>query len=351
MERRNFIRTTTALSAASCLPLATTLSAPRAAESALIKPKKLNEGDTIGLVTPASALPRTSFDLAIENITSLGFKAKYSPNLRVKKGFLGGTDQQRLDDIHSMFESPEVSGIVCARGGYGAGRLLPHINYDLIKANPKVFVGYSDITALLYGIHKMSGLVCFHGPMAASVFSDFTKKSFKETLTQKESPIKILIPSYGANHEKPAFQPIRLFEGRARGALVGGNLSLVCAMLGTPYDLDFKDKIVFLEEVGENPYRIDRMLTQLLNAGKLQQAKGIALGVFYDCQTAPTDPSYPWSTGLKSVLMDRIAPLKIPAIYGMPIGHIEDNATLPFGVQAQLDTTAGSLSLLAPAVV
>jgi len=312
----------------------------------LIKPQKLNKGDTIGLITPASAVSREAFEKSIENLENLGFRVKYSENMRVKKGFLAGTDNQRLTDLHAMFENPDVAGVVCARGGYGSGRLLPHINYDLIKSNSKVLVGYSDITALLFAIHAKTGLVCFHGPVGASEYSDFTTDQFERTLIKGKNKSVIERPKHWDEIAEPTFELLKINTGTAKGALVGGNLSLMVSMMGTPFDLDFDDKIVFIEDVGESPYRVDRMLTHLLNSGKLHKAKGLALGVFAGCETQPDDPDFSQSLSLREVLEDRLANLNIPVLYGLPIGHIDDNATLPFGIEAELDVEKAKLTIL-----
>ncbi|MEP3388708.1 MAG: LD-carboxypeptidase [Reichenbachiella sp.] len=344
MDRRSFVKKSAVASAATMLTL-NAAHAQSVENQSLIKPKALKKGDTIGLITPASAVTRQAFEKAVENLEAMGFVVKYTDNMSVRKGFLAGTDQQRLDDLHQMFSDPNIDGIVCARGGYGSGRLLPKINYDLIKANPKVLVGYSDITALLYGIHQKTGLVCFHGPVGASEYSEFTDKAFEQVLMKGKAP-KFERPKEWEENEDPAFQSLPIVEGTAEGALVGGNLSLMCSLIGTPYDIDFKGKIVFIEEIGESPYRVDRMLTQLLNSGKLSEAKGVAMGVFRGCETKPDDPDFTLSTSLENVLKDRFGHMNIPVLYGLPIGHIDDNATLPFGVQAELDVEKGSLRLL-----
>lgn len=350
MDRRHFVKKTVAASAASLLAYNTTLAGTEDL-SALIKPKALKKGDTVGLITPASAVSRQAFEKAVENLESMGFNVHFTDNMSVRKGFLAGTDQQRLDDLHRMFENSDINGIVCARGGYGSGRLLPFIDYDLIKANPKVLMGYSDITALLYGIHQKTGLVCFHGPVGASEYSDFTLRGFDQMVIKGRAGVKFEVPKSWVSRPDPAFQTIPLVAGQAQGALVGGNLSLMCSLMGTPYDIDFADKIVFIEEVGESPYRVDRMLTQLLNSGKLEAAKGIAMGVFNGCETKPDDPDFALSTSLESVLKDRFGKMKMPVLYGLPIGHIDDNATLPFGVTAELDVERASLKLLESGVV
>ncbi len=346
MHRRGFI-STAALAGGALLAPNPSFSEP-VQSAGLIKPKALAKGDTIGLITPASAISRTAFESSLSNLESLGFKVRHSPNMRVKKGFLAGTDDQRIDDLHSMFEDDAVAGIVCARGGYGSGRLVTKLDYELIRRNPKVFVGYSDITALHYAIHKMTGLVTFHGPVAASSFPKSTERYFTDVIIKGKDKVKL--SSVEADGSDKAFDHFTINPGEAVGALVGGNLSLMVAMLGTPYDLDFKGKIVFIEEIGESPYRIDRMLTQLLNSGKLKDAAGLALGVFKGCETRPDDPDFGDSLSLKEVLLDRLQGIGIPVAYGFPIGHIDENATLPMGINAELDTSKFTLTILEEAV-
>ena len=347
MERRKFLRSTALLSGASILASSQVQAMDRN-RLPLIKPQRLSKGSTVGLITPASAVSREAFEKAIENLEGFGFKVKYSDNMRVRKGFLAGTDKQRLQDLHVMFEDSEVSGVVCARGGYGSGRLLPHIDYDLIKRNPKVFVGYSDITALLYAIHAKTGLVCFHGPVGASTYTDFTADQFERVLIKGKSKTTIERPNAWDDIEDKAYQLVKINPGEASGTLVGGNLSLIVSLMGTPYDTD---KIVFIEDVGESPYRVDRMLTQIINSGKLNTAKGVVLGVFNDCETKPDDPDFSLSLSLREVLEDRFSNLNIPVIYGLPIGHIGDNATLPFGAKAELDVDKAKLTLLENGVI
>lgn len=319
--------------------------------SRVIKPQRLNKGDTVGLITPSSAISRQAFDSTLDNMEALGFKVKYSPNMRVRKGFLAGTDQQRIDDIHAMFSDDSVHGIFCARGGYGAARLLPFLNYDLIASNPKAFIGYSDITALHFAIFNKTGLITFHGPVGASDFPDYTSRQFEETVIKGKGKVKIEQAKEERDITEGQYQLYSIADGVANGALVGGNLSLVASLTGTPYDLDFSGKLVFLEDVGESPYRIDRMLTQLLLAGKFENAAGIVLGVFNDCDYKETDPDFADTTSLGEVLRERLGNLGIPVLYGLSFGHVANNATLPMGIPAELDTYKQSLTLLEEAVL
>lgn len=352
MNRRKFILTSSILASVSMLrgQLSSTNSS-KVRFPEIIKPKKLTKGDTIGLIAPGSAISRKSFEKSLSNIDSLGFKAQYSDNLRVRKGYLAGTDHQRIDDIHSMFKNPKIAGIMCARGGYGCARLLPGLDYNLIKSNPKVLVGFSDITALLYAIHNQTGLVCFHGPVGVSTFTPFTTSQFEKVLMKGKNRIELKQPNHWKELESTVYKQINITSGVVNGTLVGGSLSLMVSLIGTPYDIDYTNKIVFIEEIKENVYRIDRMLTQLILSGKLDNVRGIALGIFNGCDTKPEDEDYGLSTSLEEVITDRLGKLNIPVLYGLPIGHIKDNATVPFGIEAELSIPNGSLTLLESAVI
>ncbi|MFY0627477.1 MAG: LD-carboxypeptidase [Reichenbachiella sp.] len=342
MDRRKFVLTSGLLASATMLPNGA-LEAQIPNDLPKIKPVKLNKGDTIGLITPASFLNDEALVKAKKNIEALGFKIKLSFNFNAKNGFIAGTDEQRLDDLHEMFEDPEVDGIVCARGGYGTGRILKEINYNLIKDNPKVFVGFSDITALLYAIHKNTGLVCFHGPVGASEYSSFTTRTFQQILLKAKDSWTIKRPKNWKKKTSRSYEFSTLSSGISEGQMVGGNLSLMCSLLGTPFDIDYDDKIVFIEEIGEKPYRVDRMITQLLNAEKFDNCAGIALGVFNDCDSRPGDRT---SLMLNEVLENRLGALNIPIAYGLPIGHIDDNATIPIGTTVRFNADEGELLLL-----
>lgn len=242
-----------------------------------IKPARLNYGDTLGVVAPASAPANPkNIDLALGALTKLGFNPKPSTNLRKRLGFLAGTDRERAQDIMEMFADKSVKGIVCFRGGYGAARLLPLLDYPVIRKNAKIFIGYSDITSLHSAFLAKAGLVSFHGPMLNSDFikdtiPGFTLQSFLRTLMQP-SPPGSLCQGYKKNTVRV------LSPGSASGPLVGGNISILCASLATPFQPSLKGAILFLEDLNEEPYRFDRMLTQLLNAGLLQHVAGVAVG-------------------------------------------------------------------------
>ncbi len=306
----------------------------------IIKPKKLKNGDTIGLVSPAGFLKKSSLDEAIESMEKLGFKVKVGDHVLDRNGYLAGTDQQRADDINNMFKDNSVDGIFCTRGGYGVARMLNLLDYGTIKNNPKMLIGYSDITALLYGIFAQTGLVSFHGPVATSTFDEFSTEYFRKVLMSNLSPLELPLNEV---HKEDSYV---IRSGKASGKLVGGNLSIVVSLIGTPYDVDFTDSILFLEEVREEPYRIDRFLTQLLSSGKLDKVNGIALGVFKNCEIDPDKPSFERSFTLKEVLFDRLYQLGVPVVYGLSFGHIANKYTLPFGIKAELNTINKSITLL-----
>ncbi len=309
-----------------------------------MKPPALRTGDTIGIVAPAShsALPSALANGRL-SLEALGFRTVIAPHLADRHGFLAGTDADRLADLESMFVDPEINGIVCLRGGYGSARMLPHINYASIRTHPKVFVGYSDITALHAAIQRNTGLVTFWGPMVSSDmspdFPPYNRDSFAKAVTGTD-PI-------GTVSHPDKMPPVQTLQGgKASGPLIGGTLSLLAAAVGTPYDYEYDGAILFFEDVGEEPHRIDRMLTQLLQAGKLGRVSGIVIGECAGCGSAPNNPAFPYGNfSIEEVFMDRLQPLGIPVIYGLGIGHGAYKATLPLGVQATLDGDARSLTI------
>ena len=346
MKRRNFISAIGAVSASLFLPQKNVFadSSPKT-----IKPKRLNSGDTIGLVSPGGFITEDQLEESKTNITSLGFSVVVAKNILHTNGYFAGTDKERAEDLHEMFGNKKVNGIVCVRGGYGCSRTLDFLDFDLIKRNPKVLIGYSDITALLYGIYAQTGLVGFHGPVATSTFNEFSVNYFKSVLMNPKA--KTILQSAAEDAGKSEYKPFVIRHGKTTGKLVGGNLSIVASLIGTKYDVDTKGKIIFLEEVGEEPYRVDRMLTQMIQSGKFKQAAGIALGVFSKCESKPDQSGISNSFTLTEVLLERLFQLKIPVLYGLSFGHIVNKFTLPFGINAELDVDNQSLTLLEKAVV
>lgn len=336
-----------ALAATSLLAGTTFAGTERMRKVKIIKPKRLKAGDTVGVIAPSSGLSREAFDKALQNLEDLGFQAKVGKFARKENGFFAGTDKERLEDLHQAFADAEIKAVWCVRGGYGAARLLPDIDFNLIRRNPKIFIGFSDITALLTAIFQNCGLVTFHGPVASSEYSDYSKTHVINTLMGASAPYKIELSAYHQTQTSNLFRTETIVAGKARGRLVGGNLSLLAALCGTPFALkNPKGKILFLEDVNEQPYRIDRMLTQLRQSIDLKQFAGIVLGVFENC-----NPRTPNTQSLLEVLKDRLGDLGIPVIYGLSFGHIRDQFTLPVGIKAELDTEKATLTLLENAVL
>ena len=315
------------------LPLAPLLLAP------LLRPRKLSAGATIGLIAPGGFVDEATISKSIVNLQSLGFKVKLSPNIRQRLGGYAGSVQQRVDDLHTMFADAAVDAIWAARGGSGGNALLPLLNYELIRANPKVLIGYSDFTALLLAINYRSGLICFHGPVASSTFSEFSVANLKAVLMRVAASIRCPL----SGDHLAGYMTLR--EGSAIGRLMGGNLSVLAALVGTPYLAPLTDRLLFLEEISEAPYRVDRLLHQLQQIG-LGQAAAIILGVFVQCDPPDNDPSL----SLADVLSSQLSLLKIPSAYGYSFGHVAQQITLPIGVMASFDTHQKTLTLLEPAV-
>jgi muramoyltetrapeptide carboxypeptidase len=344
MQRRKFLAQTLPLMTAPSLVIANN---EINCMKKIQKPPRLKKGDTIGLIAPASSAKDVFIEKAVKNIENLGLNVKLGANIRAKNGYLAGTDAERLSDMHTMFADKTVSGVWCVRGGYGCSRLLEQIDYQLIRKNPKVMIGYSDITALHCALYEKAGLVTFHGSVGGSEFADYAIKHIQEMLFEPklQHEIEYLLPDDKA--ENPIYKTETLREGKAIGRLAGGNLSLITALAGTKYAPDFTDTITYIEDVGERPYRLDRMFTQALQACKLHKAAAIVLGVFEDCQPKPDEDSL----SLMEMLRDRLASLGMPVVYGLHFGHISNQMTLPYGIKAALDTEKRSITLLENAVV
>lgn len=351
MRRRNFLKKSAIISAVAATSSNTLLSKEHSLPANIkrIKPKRLKRGDTIGLIAPGGYISEDAFIESIENIEKLGLKPYFTDNILARNGYLGGSDEKRSNDIIHMFINDKVDGIICARGGYGCNRILPMLDYDAIKANPKVLVGYSDITALHNAIYAKTGLVTFHGPVATSTFNDFSINNFVNVIME---PKDRYVFKHSDDYKKGGdFEIYTIREGKAKGELIGGNLRIVVTLPGTPYDVDFTNKILYLEEIDEKPYRIDRMLTELLLAEKLQQVAGIALGVLRKCDKKVGSQKGEETFSLKEVLMDRLYDLGVPVIYGLSFGHIENKYTLPFGINAELDVINQTITLEEAAVL
>ncbi len=318
----------------------------------LLRPHRLGPGQTIGLVAPSAApnqADRVRF--AAETIESLGLRVRPGRHLLERDGYLAGTDAARADDLTAMFADEGVDAIWCLRGGYGASRLLPMLDYELIRRNPKPLIGYSDITALHMAVHAKTGLVTFHGPLAWGPLTAYTLGELRRVLCATDVPVRLGAPPPVEGREGQVEWENRvttLVPGRARGRLVGGNLCLMAHLSGTPYASDLRGAILFLEDVDEHFYRIDRYLTQLWLSGALAGVSAVAFGKFTRCEPSPF---FVQNRLLEDILGERCRALGVPAIAGLMIGHVDDQTTLPVGCLGELDADAGTLTLLEPAVV
>lgn len=288
------------------------------------KPNRPAPGDTLGVIAPASPFDRQKFHDGIRFIEKLGFSTYCPEAIFEQQQYLAGPDYLRARTLNEMFANPDIKGIICARGGYGTLRIIPQINFDIIAENPKLFIGFSDITVLLNMLLSICGLVSLHGPTVASFASasSQTKKSFRRIFSA--DPELIVTPRH----------PEIVCPGQASGILAGGNLTTLCHLAGTPYEPDFSGMILLLEDTGESPYRIDRMLTQMNVAGCFDGIKGVILGSFKDCGEIAL---------VYRIFKEIFSKKDIPVLAGFDIGHDEPNLSMPFGVAAVLDTENGKL--------
>jgi muramoyltetrapeptide carboxypeptidase len=292
----------------------------------------LKPGDRIGIAAPASPFDRDLFLQGIDIVKKMGFEVVCPDDIFCREGYLAGTDEHRLALLHAYFADPEISAVWCARGGYGSMRLLPLLDPGIVYENPKPFIGCSDITALLNFLCHTCGIVTFHGPMITTlpVAGKMSIDFIISALTQ-DRPLML-----------SADNPEVIVSGAATGLVTGGNLSTLSHLLGTPFFPDFSGAIVFLEDVGEKPYRLDRMLTQLIFSGHLDRAAGICLGSFHNCGQ---------NDQVQGVLFNRLSSLAIPVAAGFPAGHGMPSLTLPFGLEAVLDADEGTLCYKESAVI
>lgn len=285
-------------------------------------------------------------DVLLEALAALGLKGKLGRHVFDRYGYLAGRDADRAADLDAMFRDPEVKAIHCIRGGWGAARLLPLIDFEAIARHPKALIGYSDITALLLALHARTGLVTFHGPNGSSEWNATNIEWLKRVVWEGEAAT-FANPRVADEAIVPTRDRTRtITPGTARGRLLGGNLTVFTALLGSPYLPDFTDGILFLEDVEEAPYRIDRMFTQLRLAGILARVRGVVWGTCTDC-----DPGEGFgSLTIPDVLADHLKPLGVPAYYGAMFGHVSRQFTLPVGIEVELDADAGTLRMLEAAV-
>lgn len=321
--------------------------ASRSNSGLTIKPPRLKAGDTVGLINPAGATFHPDHvAIARETLAALGLKMKTGQHLLDRYGYLAGSDKDRAADVNDMYADQDVAGILTLRGGWGCNRLLDLLDYKLIARNPKILMGYSDITSLLLALNAKTGMVTFHGPVGISTWNQYSTDFVKRLLFNAEAFSMENPKETGDNLAQVKNRVLTINGGQAKGKLLGGNLTVLTAMVGSDYLPDFTGNILFLEEVGEDIYRVDRMLTQLKLSGILSQLSGFIFGTCSNCGPGKTYGSLT----LEEVLDDHIKPLGIPAWYGSMIGHIEDKFTIPLGIQAEVNADKGRISLLEAAV-
>ena len=310
----------------------------------MLKPMALKKGDTIALVAPARSADADKIAELTKGLTAAGYKVKAAPNVNSNFGYLGGTDEQRAASIMDAWNDPEVDALFCVAGGYGVTRILDKLDYDAMRKNPKILVGFSDITGLHLAITKRAGVITFHGSSNTYAYlNNMTERPVQSEYlwraisadNYKPGTTGYLIPS------EPAPRGVLLRPGKAQGRLIGGNMSLVAATMGTPYEIETKGTILFLEETNEEPYRVDRFLSQLRLAGKLDKVSGVVLGQFNKC-VSETGEGFTIEQLFDQYFGDK----PYPVIRNFPVGHVIDNATLPEGAMAELDAAAGTIRLL-----
>ncbi len=307
----------------------------------IIIPKPLKQNDTIGLVAPAFAITNEQLEQSINNLQELGFKTKHTDIVLKKHGYFAGTDEQRANDLMQMFADKEINGIMCIRGGYGTSRICNLLDYNIIQNNPKPLIGYSDITFLQNAIFKETGLVTYHGLTGVCDFNSFSTQALTDVICNTNQNYEFKYNREPNTETLTEFDKYTITKGTAEGTLIGGNLSVLVSMIGTEFAPSYKNKIVFIEDIDERTYRIDRMLTQLVQATDLSEANGIVFGIFRAC----SETKQPFLT-LKEAIEDIIKPLNIPSSYGLSFGHIKHKITLPIGLTAQFNADKNLLRII-----
>ncbi len=349
MERRKFLRNIGIGGLAiPFTPYAASFKTSNVHQNVII-PEALKPGDTIGIVSPASAVFDTEpYEIAKESFQAMGLKVKFGSHVRNRYGHLAGIDEERAEELNEMFRDKSINAIIALRGGSGSARILDKLDYEAIVSNSKIFIGYSDITALHLALFTKTGLVSYHGPVAVSAWKDFSTSYFKRLLFEKEA-LLYQNPDEKGGHLTQTTNRIRTIQpGRAKGVLLGGNLSVLTGIMGSEYFPEaWSNKILYLEDVGEKIYAVDRMMSQLKLGGVLEQISGFVFGKCSDCE--PGGKGF-GSLTLEEVIDHYIKPLKIPAFSGAMIGHIDDNITIPNGIEAEIDADKGTIKLQFPAV-
>ena len=349
MQRRQFLGSLASIPALAACGV-TTMTAGATQRSTPVRPRRLAAGDTVALVAPASATFQTvDLDIARESLEALGLKVKVGRHLMARHGYLAGADKDRAADINGFFADDSVRAVLPIRGGWGSARVLPYLDFDTIGRNPKVVLGYSDITALLLSIHAKTGLVTFHGPNGMGRWDAWSVDYLRRVLFNGEA-VTMENPRTMAearNSLVPIENRVRtITPGTARGTLLGGNLTVLTAILGSPYVPAWDNAILFLEDVGEDLYRIDRMFTQLKLAGVLEKIRGFVFGTCSECGPGEGFASLT----LEEILADHIKPLGVPAWFNAMIGHATPQWTVPVGGDVEIDASKGTITMAAPAV-
>ena len=340
MKRRNYIKLLGASALLSQINLKSNTSTETSGRT-LIKPNKLSDGNKVAIIAPASAVssPDDIFK-ANEIVKYLKLEPIFAKNLLSGSGYKTRTIQERIEDLHWAFEDEEIKAVFCIRGGYGSSSLLEHIDYELIADNPKIFCGYSDITAIHLAINKFSNLVTFHGPVMLSSFDGITLQSFKDIFFENKTPTY----QNPINKEiRNSYQTYSIKEGENEGELIGGNLSLLSSLMGTPFQPDVKNKILFIEDTGEEPYRIHRMLVQLEQSGMLKSISGLVIGQCTDCNK---NSGSTWDMSEMEAYYDILSKYNYPIFYGLLIGHTSNQFTLPLGIKVKINSIENSLTIL-----
>jgi muramoyltetrapeptide carboxypeptidase len=343
-ERRKFLKSGLALSAFSMLPSfisAQPVNEKTGEEQATPSfPARLIKGDTIAIMGMAGAMrdPKILSGF-IQIMAQQGFNVSVGQTVNKTYGYLSGSDEERANEFNDFVSNPLIKAILFVKGGWGCGRVLDKIDYQQLKKNPKIILGFSDMTSLLNAIYQKTGLITFHGPIGNSSWEKFSLNSFQDMVCRG-----------GDSFQKPELPQLQLFSawqnGKATGELIGGNLTVFCSLLGTPYWPSCAGKILFLEDTHEEPYRIDRMLNSLRLAGVFNEVSGIIFGQFNDCNAEKPQESFT----LEEVVRHQLKGYSFPVIWGAPIGHVKNKWTLPIGVKALMDADGLSVKLMQPAV-
>jgi muramoyltetrapeptide carboxypeptidase len=306
--------------------------------ASVIKPLRLKPGDTVGIAAPASAFDKNAFLKGVSRIQDAGYRTLFQPDIFSRSSYFAGTDQRRADELNRLFADKSISAIFCARGGYGSQRILPLLDVETIRKNPKIFMGYSDITALHCYLHNICGLATFHGPLVTEL-GDMSEDDLHTICNALGNPAPWgAIPSTELEVVRP---------GKSEGILLGGSLSVFACTLGTPYDRPTSNAILFFEDRGEKPYAVDRLLSHIKLAGKFEEAKGLILGQFIPPEGWAGEKE-DYMNEIKRIVLDAVGPSRFPVISNFPAGHFRKSICFPLGVRACIDGDKGTVAIMEP---